>query len=248
MRANRVWATVVCCTFIATVGCGAMFGGGAPAGFAGVDYGVCARPSPDGGGQRAARRDDNLDDAQPQMGNGRPLSTPELVQHGNSFLQMGLSAKASMPMLGETEMDAAAGCYGRAIQLSRESYEATLGMGIVHLTRAQTAVEAKQTVDAETSLKAAKQMLGAAYMMRRGAFEPLFYLAWVLVLEEKYGEAKSILDELKAGNYRPGAVDLLYGYILEEAGNDDDADVSYNAVIREGWPDEAVEFARKKIK
>jgi len=212
-------------------GCGGVFAQPqAPTESNGINLHVCGRPA--------------MDD----KGVSRPLMTPEYVSYGNFFLQNALSAKAIFPTSGEDELDAAASCYGRALQLSRESYEATLGMGVIHVSRAQTAIESRHTDDAKASLIAAKQMLGTAYMIRRGAFEPLFYLAWVASLEDETKQAISILDELKAAGYRPGAVALLYGSIQEEEGAKEASQKAYQQVIREGWPEEAVDFAKGKIK
>lgn len=177
----------------------------------------------------------------------RPMALPELLASGQSLTDAGLfAANTSLTGTGGYgQLESAVGCYGRALTLSPESYEAALGLGVTFIAKARNEPENSRWRLA--FLESAKRQLGMAYMIRRGSFEPLYYLAEVAVLEEEYQAAKVILEELKKNGYRVGAVTTLLGYVLETTGDMATAVVNYEIAVREGWPTTSVGFAQARL-
>ena len=178
----------------------------------------------------------------------RPLTAPELVLRGNAFRDAGLGA-ASVGVIGagDTEMLAAADCYGRAIQLSPDNFHAVFGLGVVSVARAK-AIKKKTDRKRETLLGAAKRQLGFAFALRKGHLEPLYYLAEVAVLEEDFSRAKQYLEVLKKRGVKAGPVEALSGYMAEVQGADAQAQIHYEAAVAAGWPFETLTWANAKVK
>lgn len=177
----------------------------------------------------------------------RPMNLAELLRAGDASRNEALEAQgAGGPfLLSRARLEAAQSCYGRALSLSPESYEASIGLGVVFLglARAEASGGARQ----RTFVELAKRRLGAAYMIRRGAFEPLYYLAETAVVEKDYKTAETLLDELEKKRYRLGSVGALQGYVHEKTGNAALARLHYEMVVKEGWPAEAVQFALERL-
>lgn len=178
---------------------------------------------------------------------GKPRTAPELAVLGNSLRDAGLAAQAAGAMGGgEGDLKGAANCYGRALQLAPESYSANMGLGVTYLARARLIRNERDPKRAHF-LRAAKRMLGYAYMVRHGGYEPLYYLAEAAALEQDWARAKSYLEPLKTAGYKLGPVYALLGYIAEEQNDRTQAVVLFEMAMNAGWPAETVDHASRKV-
>jgi hypothetical protein len=178
---------------------------------------------------------------------GKPRTAPELAALGDSLRDAGMQAQAAGAMGGgDSDLSAAASCYGRALQLAPESYAANLGLGVSYLARART-IQNKNDSRRRHYLAAAKRMVGYAYMMRHGGYEALYYLAEAAVLDEDWSRARVYLEPLKRAGYKLGPVYALLGFIAEEQHDNTQAATLYEMAMNAGWPAETVDHVSRKV-
>lgn len=175
---------------------------------------------------------------------GAANETKEIVASADAYRNHGLNKPA---VLGTNrDLIAAGECYARALSLSPVHYEANLGLGVVLLARAEH--EKAGSIERSTFLSAAKSRFGAAYVIRQGAFEPLYYLAEVAVMEGDYNRANRYLKPLYDAKYKVGPVAALYGYMAEVSNDKERARAFYARTTQVGWPSESVVWAADKLK
>jgi tetratricopeptide (TPR) repeat protein len=204
---------------IAVVLFASLFGTGCSANQVAIAYYRCAEPT--------------------AAGSGQPQQTPELVGRGNVYLGDALrvvqTADSSPAMLQQSS-----DCFVRALQIAPDSYEAQLGLSVAYLARARLDSE---TANRSDLLQAARHMLGRAYMLRHGAYEPLYYLAEVAAAGGELKLAQRLLEPLRGAGVKEGPVNLLLGEISEREGKTRDAAKFYLKAISAGWPSETVSYA-----
>jgi tetratricopeptide (TPR) repeat protein len=182
-------------------------------------------------------------------GDGKAADAPTLTAFANSKRDTGLLLQASSEYVGAGAEDfrVAAICYKRALQLSPDSYEANLGIGVAFLGLARSAHE-EANLTKKTLAQAAKHALGHAYMVRQGPYEPVYYLAELAVFEKDYTRAKTMLELLSQADAKRGPVQALLGYIAEKTGDRTGAQSHYRAAVAEGGPIETMFYASAKVK
>lgn len=144
-------------------------------------------------------------------GGGAPLPLGKLLADGEAAL--GAALRAVEPLAEPLDdLLIAKACYERALLQSPDSYEASLGLGVVHLMRAKHLLKRRQ--DAVDVLSAAKHHIGRAYFLRQDPYEPLYYLAEVALLQRDFAQAESFLQPLQEARWKEGAVYLLLGELV----------------------------------
>lgn len=177
--------------------------------------------------------------AKPPEKDRAPLQAPELISTGSAYLSEALYVVS--PEVTESRVSAAIDCFSRALRLNPESYEASLGAGIAYLASARL-LEARG-LDLENYLGGARSMLGHAYMLRHGAYEPLYYLAEVALLEGKTKLARLFLTPLQISGVKEGPVNMLLGRVAEQEGKMQDAVSFYRKSASIGWPRETARYS-----
>lgn len=179
-------------------------------------------------------------------GNQKAMQTSELVEQGNEYLDSALRDLEQPDFLDlQTVLQRSSDCFGRALRLAPDSYDAQLSMGVAHLARARLARE--KTTERTSLLQGARRMLGRAYMLRQGAYEPLYYLAEVAVAEGDTAQARRLLEPLRIAGVKDGPVNMLLGYLSERDGKTDDARGFYRKAVAAGWPVETLTFAAARL-
>jgi tetratricopeptide (TPR) repeat protein len=168
----------------------------------------------------------------------KPLSSSELIAFGNSYLEASLTKGSNSRQ--------AIDCFSRALRLMPESYEAQLGMGVAYLERAK--YDSGGGAEQSDLLQGARSLLGRAYMLRHGAYEPLYYLAEIAIMEGELSLAKDFLGTLQNAGVKEGAVSMLLGRVHEIEGRPAEAQVAFEKAYYIGWPAEVVTYAKKKMK
>ena len=136
-------------------------------------------------------------------------------------------------------------CYKRALRLSPDNYAATLGLGVVYLTVAQR-VGGRSSVR-PSLLSAAKNHLGRAYLIRKGAMEPQYYLAMVAIAENQLPVASYFLDQMIKAGFREGESQALLGYVAELQRAPDRAAQHYGLALQVGAPSGMLRFVESRI-
>jgi tetratricopeptide (TPR) repeat protein len=180
----------------------------------------------------------------------RPQTTIELVLHGDRLRDEGLYLNATAAFgRGSSQMFGALDCYGRALALAPEHYGANLGLGVTYLALAKQLDEKPESERVRSMLQSAKKSLARAYALRRGHFEPVFYLAEIAAFEEDYQRARGYIEAIqKAGTTKLGPVEALLGSIAERQGNKEEAKQHYEAAFRSGGPVETLYWVSQKVK
>lgn len=140
---------------------------------------------------------------------------------------------------------AAEDCYVRALSLKPDDYRANFGLGITHLMHAYD--ELTDVTQEEAHLSAAKRLLGKAYALGHGYYEPLYYIAEIAVYEEKYSLAASYFKSLEQLGVRRGEVTTLLGYLAEKRKDRDAAIQYYRTASDIGWPTSSIVFAVSRL-
>lgn len=202
-------------------------GWGCGHGLGAVEIYSCAKPSTDGSNQ--------------------PLQTSALVAQGNLYLEGGLRDLTRYTVLDVAATLRQSGdCFGRALRLAPDSYEAHLSMGIAYLARAR--MQDEDTPDRADLLNGARRLLGRAYMLRHGAFEPLYYLAEVAATQGDLALARRLLEPLHRAGVKEGAVNMLLGSLSERQDKPREARTFYRKAVAAGWPPEALSFAAARLR
>jgi tetratricopeptide (TPR) repeat protein len=185
--------------------------------------------------------------AKPATAGSQPLQTPELVEHGNAYLHGALRDLVRSGAVDvQSALRQAADCYGRALRLSPDSYEAQLSMSVTYLARAR--LEDPDSADRVSLLASARRMLGRAYMLRHGAYEPLYYLAQVAIEDGKLDLARQLLEVLQAARFKDGPVNTLLGHLHERLGHKREAAAFYAQAMAAGWPAESLLWAARRFR
>jgi tetratricopeptide (TPR) repeat protein len=168
----------------------------------------------------------------------------DLIALGSSHLATALSL-AGTPTSESLELPTAIDCFGRALRLVPESYEASLGMGIAYLAGARFLD--KKEAERDNFLSGARNMLGHAYTLRHGAYEPLYYLAEVALVEGKLVLARQFLIPLQSAGVKEGPVNMLMGRLSELEGKKQEAVGFYRKAISIGWPHETTSYSSTRV-
>ena len=175
----------------------------------------------------------------------QPLQAPALMGIGNQYLTDALGDMASAGGIGSTaKLQKSNECFDRALRLAPDNYEAQLSIGVTYLARARLTMEGPER---RSLLQGARHMLGSAYMLRHGAYEPLYYLAEVAVTEDNPALARKLVEPLQRAHVKDGPVNALLGYLDERDGKLDDAREAYRKAIAAGWPAESLSFATARL-
>lgn len=177
--------------------------------------------------------------AKPPDKDRTPLQAPELISAGAGYLSEALYV-VNLDVT-KSRVSAALDCFSRALRLNPESYDASLGAGIAYLAGARL-LEARG-LDLENYLGGARSMLGQAYMLRHGAYEPLYYLAEVALLEGDPKLARLFLTPLQIAGVKEGPVNMLLGRVAEQEGKVQDAVSFYRKSASIGWPRETARYS-----
>jgi len=176
------------------------------------------------------------------------MTAPELVLRGVEFRDAGLAGQAGGSIgRGEGDLNSAADCFGRALQLAPDNFTANFGLGVTYLARAKN-FNNKTDRKREALIASSKRLLGRSYALRHGHIEALFYLAEVAVIQEDYARAKLYLEVLRKHNFKAGPVAALLGYMAEKQGNDPMAQLHYEEALSAGWPIETLVWVSSKVK
>lgn len=181
-------------------------------------------------------------------GDGPVQPTPMLVEQGNDYLDRALrglwgsivNAEGAKALLIQSGI-----CFSRALRLTPDSYEVHLSMGVGYLARARMAN--KGSLDRDHMVAGARHMLGRAYMLRHGAYEPLYYLAELASLEGDISLAQILLEPLRVASVKEGPVNLLLGSLSERQGKRQQAAAYYVRALEAGWPIETFAFAADRL-
>jgi hypothetical protein len=185
--------------------------------------------------------------ARPAATGGQPLQTPELVEQGNAYLHGALRDLVRSDTVDvHSALRQAIDCYGRALRLSPDSYEAQLSMSVAYMARARLAPVG--SVNWTSMLTGARHMLGRAYMLRQGAYEPLYYLAQVAMEEGNLELARRLLEVLRAARFKEGPVSTLLGDLHERLGKDREAAAFYSDAMAAGWPSESLLWSASRFR
>jgi tetratricopeptide (TPR) repeat protein len=185
--------------------------------------------------------------ARPAASGSQPLQTPELVEQGNAYLHSALRELAHYDDVDiQSPLRQAVDCYGRALRLSPDSYEAQLSMSVAYLARARLAPA--KSMDRASLLEGARHMLGRAYMLRHGAYEPLYYLAQVAIEEGNLDLARQLLEVLQAARFKEGPVNMLLGHLYERLRNRREAAAFYAQAMAAGWPAESMLWSANRFR
>jgi tetratricopeptide (TPR) repeat protein len=177
----------------------------------------------------------------------QPLQTPALVQQGNAYLDGALRVlpdPANYDVEGALRQSTI--CLGHALRLDPDSYEAQLGMGVVDLARAR--LRPHGSAEHANLLNGARSLLGGAYMLRHGTYEPLYYLAEVAVEEGNLAVARKLLEPLRLAGAKEGPVNVLLGHLSEVEGKPEEAAMFYRKALMAGWPAESLSFASARLR
>jgi tetratricopeptide (TPR) repeat protein len=181
---------------------------------------------------------------------GQPLTTPALVGRGNLYLDSALRAIARPGSFDWQrtmhELQQSNDCFGRALRLAPNSYEAQLGLGVAQLAQARFAVS--EPGYRRSLLQGARRLLGRAYMLRHGAYEPLYYLAEVAAAEEDFALARRLLAPLRSAAVKEGPVNMLLGYLSEQEGDKAEAVAFYRKAAAVGFPVETSMFVLGRLR
>jgi hypothetical protein len=179
-------------------------------------------------------------------GQYKPMLAPELVETGNEYLE---GALHDLPQVDpgdvQKELQRSDDCFGRALRLAPDNYDAQLSMGITYLAHARLLHD--DSPERSSLLKGARHMLGRAYMLRHGAYEPLYYLAEVAIAEGDLVTARHFLEPLRAAGTKAGPVNMLLGYLSEREGKTDEAQEFYRKAVTAGWPAETLQYATTRL-
>lgn len=129
-------------------------------------------------------------------------------------------------------------CYAAALRLSPESYEALLGLGVVHLVRYRQAYS-----EGEAAL--ARSALVRAYHTRQAAFEPLYYLAELELLGGERERARALLQILDEQEVKQGAVYVLLAVLAAADGDPEIAAAYRDKAILRGQPSSLLAFVAR---
>jgi len=185
--------------------------------------------------------------AKPTAEGSKPMLTPELVDYGNVYLDGALRDLANAEIVDvQAPLRQSSDCFGRALRLTPDSYEAQLSMSVAYLARARLA--AVGSSDRASLLDGARHMLGRAYMLRHGAYEPLYYLAEVALAEGKPQEARRLLEPLRVAGVKEGPVNMLLGSLSEREGKARAAEAFYRKAVAAGWPADTLIFAASRLR
>jgi tetratricopeptide (TPR) repeat protein len=182
--------------------------------------------------------------ARPPASHAGPYLASELIALGSSNLSTALSL-AGAPTSESLELSTAIDCFGRALRLVPESYEASLGMGIAYLAGARFLD--KKGEERDNFLGGARNMLGHAYTLRHGAYEPLYYLAEVALVEGNLALARQFLIPLQSARVKEGPVNMLLGRLSELEGKTQEAVGLYRRAISIGWPHETTRYSSIRV-
>lgn len=174
--------------------------------------------------------------------------TPVLVDQGNDYLDRALGEISSPPVdavLAQALLSQSGLCFSRALRQTPDSYEAQLGMGVGYLARARLAD--KDSMSRLYMMAGARHMLGRAYMLRHGAYEPLYYLAELAMLEGNLKLAWTFLEPLRQAGTKEGPVNLLLGSLSERQGKRLQAASFYAKALEAGWPSEIFVYAAGRL-
>lgn len=174
----------------------------------------------------------------------QPLQAPALMGIGNLYLTDALGDMVNSGLGATSKLEKSNECFDRALRLAPDNYEAQLSIGVTYLARARLAMEGPER---SSLLQAARHMLGSAYMLRHGAYEPLYYLAEVAVAEHNPELARKLVEPLQRAHVKDGPVNALLGYLDERDDRLDDAREAYRKAIAAGWPAESLSFATARL-
>ena len=182
----------------------------------------------------------------------RPQQTPELVHRGTAFLDGALRELARSDEDEDDEEDGDAhiklrqanDCFGRALRITPDSYDAQIGTSVAYLAFARMA----EPQNKRRLLGSARSILGRAYMSRHGGYEPLYYLAEVAVAAGDLAVARRFLEVLRVAGVKEGPVNMLLGYVSELQDMQREAAEYYRKAVLAGWPSEIASFAADRIR
>lgn len=174
-----------------------------------------------------------------------PLQAPALTERGSQYLDDALQSMAQPGVSGaQAQLQKSSECFNRALRLAPDSYEVQLSMGIAYLALARLA---SQGSDRASLLQGARHILGRAYMLRHGSYEPLYYLAEVAATDGDLELARKLVEPLRVAHVKEGPVNVLLGYLSERKGKFDDAREFYRKAVAAGWPAESLSFATTRL-
>jgi len=123
-------------------------------------------------------------------------------------------------------------CYTKTLQSSPNNYTALLGLGIANTMGAMIETEDQQLK--ASYVQSAKRLLGRAYVVRQGPYEPIYYMAQVAMIEGQNDKATEFLNLLLKAGYKVGSVYALYAEISARVNNDSQAEEYYRKVLEVG--------------
>lgn len=179
---------------------------------------------------------------------GQPPSSSLLLFVGKSRLSDGLASvnSGTKQPYRIAPLVAAAECYSRALQRAPDNYEATMGLAATYI--ALTIQLSSESSERVAAISSAKRMLGKAYALRQGAFEPLYYLAELALIEGDEDRALRFLTKMESKPAGPqGPVLVLIGHIYERKKNRAKAQEYYERALSVGWPRESVAYAAFRL-
>lgn len=174
---------------------------------------------------------------------GQQFDAKELMGIGSDYLNTALQFIESP--ISRIYTFGAIDCFGRALRLVPESYEARVGMGVAYLANARS--YGVKNSKRKNFLNGARSMLGHAYMLRHGAYEPLYYLAEIAFLEGRFELAHEFLTPLQATGVKEGPVNMLLGRLSEAEGKRFEARTFYRRAASIGWPAETASYATRRL-
>lgn len=175
-----------------------------------------------------------------------PLQAPALTERGSQYLDDALQSMALSSSLGaRAQLRKSSECFGRALRLAPDSYEVQLGMGVAYLAQARLTAEGNP--DRASLLQGARHIIGRAYMLRHGSYEPLYYLAEVAATDGDLELARKLVEPLRVAHVKEGPVNVLLGYLSERKGKIEDAREFYRKAVAAGWPAESLSFATTRL-
>jgi tetratricopeptide (TPR) repeat protein len=175
---------------------------------------------------------------------GTPLAASELVAKANTLRDGALTEQAAGGLYSvEVDLIRASDCYSRALVLNPDGYDANLGLGVTLIAHARLLLSYNRA----PYLLGAKRALGRAYMVRQGAYDPIYYLAEAAVLAENWDQASEFLDALAKAKARLGPVYALYGYIAEKRGLQKEGERYYKLALEVGSSGATLEFVSSRL-
>lgn len=136
-------------------------------------------------------------------------------------------------------------CYTRTLQSSSNNYSALLGLGIANTMGAMIETDDQQL--RSSYLQSAKRLLGRAYIVRQGPYEPIYYLAHVAMIEGRNDQATEFLNQLLKAGYRIGSVYALCAEIAARANNQAQAEDYYRKVLEVGASSDELYWALSRL-